>query len=83
MRSLILRGVHGHVVRFIDFDSLATHHGWFESPKGFYILLCEEVIQLHVAYRMSVVLLSCLLILEILHEVEPRRFISCALRNTH
>ena len=57
--------VRGRVVRVIDLESLAPHHSGFKSRQELWILSCEEAIQL--AYRMSVVLLSCLHMPEIMH----------------
>jgi hypothetical protein len=46
------------VVKVVDFKPLGLHHCGFESQRGLWILVCEEVIQS--AYGMLVVLLWCL-----------------------
>jgi hypothetical protein len=53
------------MVKVVDFKSLAPHCFGFESLQGVWILSCEEAIQL--AYRMSVVLLRCPFVPEIMH----------------
>jgi hypothetical protein len=58
-------GVYGRVVKVIDFKPLAPHRCGFDSRQGPWILSCEEPIQL--AYRMSVVLLRCPFVPEIMH----------------
>jgi hypothetical protein len=61
------------VVKVVDFKPLAPHRCGFESRQGLWILACEEAIQL--AYRTSVVLLRCLLVLEIMHGRAPEVFL--------
>jgi hypothetical protein len=39
-------GVHGRVVKFVDFKPFAPHRCGFESRQELLILLCEEAIQL-------------------------------------
>jgi hypothetical protein len=58
-------GIRGRVIKVVDFKPLAPHRCGFESRKG----LCKETI--HVAYRMSVVLLRCLFVSETMHGRPP------------
>jgi hypothetical protein len=60
-----LGGICGRVVKVIDFIPLAPHRCGFESRQGLWILSCEEAIQL--VYGMSVVLLRCPFMPEIMH----------------
>ena len=57
------------MVRDIDLVSLAHDCYRFESHQGFWILSCEEAIQ--IAYEMLVVLLRCLLVPEIIRRGLP------------
>jgi hypothetical protein len=60
------------MVKVIDFKTLALHHCRFKSWQKVWVLSCEEAIQL--AYRMSVVLLGCPLVPEIVqHITEPKQ----------
>jgi hypothetical protein len=61
----ILRGVHDCAIKVVDFKPLAPHSCGFESGQRLCILSCKEVIQL--AFRMSVVLLWCLFMPEIMY----------------
>jgi hypothetical protein len=54
----------GQVVKFFQFKPLAPHCYGFDFYQGLWILSCEEVIQ--PAYKMSVVLLWCQFVPEIL-----------------
>jgi hypothetical protein len=76
LRSLYigsLRGVHGLMVKVVDFKPLAPHLYRFETGQGLWILTCEEAIQL--AYGTSVVLLRCLFMPEIMHRRAPEVFL--------
>jgi hypothetical protein len=53
------------VIKVADFQSLGFYCSGFKSYKGFWILSCEEAIQL--AYRMSELLLRCKLLSEIMN----------------
>jgi hypothetical protein len=66
-------GVHGRVVKVLDFKPLVPHRCGFESRQGLWILLCEEAIQL--AYRKLVVLLRCPLVPEKMHRGAPEVFL--------
>jgi hypothetical protein len=61
------------VVKVVDFKPLAPHRCGFESRQGFWILSCEEAIQL--AYGTSVVLLKCPFVPEIMHGRAPEVFL--------
>jgi hypothetical protein len=66
-------GVHGRVVKVVDFKPFAPHLCGFESRQGLSILLCDEAIQL--SYGMSVVLLRCPFMPEIMHGRAPEVFL--------
>jgi hypothetical protein len=68
-----LRDVTGRVVKVIDFKPLAPHRCGFESLHGLWILSCEEAIKL--VYGMSVVLLRCPFVPEIMHDRAPEVFL--------
>jgi hypothetical protein len=61
------------VIKVVDFKPLAPHRCGFESQQDLWILSCEEVIQL--AYGMSVVLLRCQFMPEIMQERAPEVFL--------
>jgi hypothetical protein len=61
------------VVKVVDFKQLAPHRCGFESRQGLRILSCEEAIQL--AYGMSVVLLRCPFVPEIMHGRAPEIYL--------
>jgi hypothetical protein len=65
-------GARGRVVKVVDFERLALYRRGFKSRQGLWILSCEETIQL--AYRMSVVLLGCPFVPEIMHGRTPEVF---------
>jgi hypothetical protein len=62
--SVPIGGIHGRVVKVVDFKSPAPYRCEFETRHGLWILSCEEVIQL--AYWTLVVLLRCPLMPEIM-----------------
>jgi hypothetical protein len=61
------------VVIVVDFKLLTPYRCGFKSWQGLWILLCEEAIQL--AYGMSVVLLRCPFVPEIMHGRAPEVFL--------
>jgi hypothetical protein len=56
-------GICGKVIEVVDTKALAPRHWGFYSHHGFWILSCEEAIQL--VYRTSMVLVWCLFMPEI------------------
>ena len=74
--SEVINILHCHqVVRLIGLESLASHCCGFESCQRLLIFSCEEIIQ--PAYRMSVVLLVCLLVAESSVPVKDRKPSCC------
>jgi hypothetical protein len=73
MSLSIIMGVYSGVVTVVDFKPLAPYRCGFESRKGLWILSCEEAI--HLAYGMSVVLLRCQFVPEIMHGRAPEVFL--------
>jgi hypothetical protein len=61
------------VIKVIDFKPFAPHLCGFESRQELWIISCEEAIQL--AYEMSVVLLRCPFVPEIMHGSPPEVFL--------
>jgi hypothetical protein len=69
----VFRCVRGPVVKVVDFKPLAPRRCGFESRQGLQILSCDEAIQLD--YGMSVVLLRCPFVPEVMHGKASEAFV--------